>query len=90
MSPDKREIDAILKKAWGTAVQRNPMLMAKLRPDYDFTRLHEMIRDCLLRGLTPEQTYEHTVKELLNTASTYAQPSDDCTSTGELEPQPVS
>ena len=90
MSADKREIDAILKKAWGTAVHRNPMLMAKLRPDYDFTRLHEMIRDCLLRGLTPEQTYEHTVKELLNTASTYTQPSDDCSSKGEREAQPVS
>jgi hypothetical protein len=63
--------------------------MAKLRPDYDFTRLHELIRDCLLRGLTPEETCEHAVKELVSTAISYTQPSDDCGSAGERESQPA-
>jgi hypothetical protein len=90
MPIDKRDIDAILKKAWGTAVIRNPMLMAKLRPDYDFTLLHDLIRDCLLKGRTPDETYEHAVKELVKTASSYTQPSDDCGSAGEREPQTVS
>jgi hypothetical protein len=86
---DKREIDAILKKAWGMAVSRNPMLMAKLRPDYDFARLHELIRDCLLKGLTPDETCEHVVKELVQTAISYTQPSDDCGNAGGRESQPV-
>jgi hypothetical protein len=87
---DKREIDAILKKAWGIAVSRNPMLMAKLRPDYDFTLLHELIRDCVHKGLTPDETCEHVVKELVKTAISYTQPTDDCGSAGGREPQPVS
>jgi hypothetical protein len=87
---DKREIDAILKKAWGMAVSRNPMLMAKLRPDYDFTRLHELIRDCLLKGLTPQETCEHALNELVRTAISYTQPTDDCGNASERESQPVS
>lgn len=89
MPIDEREIDAILKKAWSTAVSRNPMLMAKLRPDYDFTRLHELIRDCLLRGLAPEETCEHVVEELVKTAISHTQPSEDCGNAGEREPEPV-
>jgi hypothetical protein len=62
------------------------MLMAKLRPDYDFTRLREMIRDCLGKGLSAEETREHTVNELFETARSFSQPSDDC----EHETEPVS
>jgi hypothetical protein len=90
MPVDKKDIETILKKAWGIAVHRNPMLMATLRPDYDFSRLHDFIRDCLLKGMTPEQTCDHAVKELLRTASTYTQPSDDCGSADGREPAPVS
>ena len=81
-----REVEAIMKKAWTIAVQRNPMLMAKLRPDYDFTRIHEMIRDCRAKGLTAEETCEHAVKELLETARTNSQPSEQC----DRKPEPVS
>ena len=86
MQANKKEVEAILKKAWGTAVQRNPMQMAKLRPDYDFMRLHEMIGDCLAKGLTVEETCEHAIKELFETARTNSQPSEDCDKT----PEPVS
>jgi hypothetical protein len=86
MPTDHGKVDAILKRAWNVAVHRNPMLMAKLRPDYDFTRLQDMIRDCLAKGLSAEETCEHTVKELFETARAYSQPSDDC----ERETEPVS
>ena len=86
MSANNKEIEAILKEAWAIAIQRNPMMMAKLRPDYDYTRLREMIRDCLAKGLSPEATCEHAIKELFRTARTHSQPSDDC----HKEPEPVS
>jgi hypothetical protein len=86
MPTDNKQVEVILKRAWGIVVQRNPMLMAKLRPDYDFPRLREMIRDCLAKGLSAEETCEHTIKELFETARTYSQPSDDC----EKKPEPVS
>jgi hypothetical protein len=86
MPTDNQSVEVILKRAWDIAVHRNPMLMAKLRPDYDFTRLQEMIGDCLAKGLSGDETCEHTVKELFETARTYSQPSDDC----EKEPEHVS
>jgi hypothetical protein len=85
MQANNKQIEAILKQAWGIAVQRNPMLMAKLRPDYDFTRLNEMIRDCLAKGLTLEETCEHAIKELLETARSYSQPSESC----DRKPEPA-
>ena len=81
------EIEAILKKAWDIAIQRNPMLMVRLRPDYDYTKLRDMIKDCLSKGLSVEETCEHTVGELFKTAMSYSQPSDDCNS--EQLPEPV-
>jgi hypothetical protein len=66
------------------AVQRNPMLMARLRPDYDFTRLNEMIRDCA-KGLTSEETCEHAIKELFETARNHSQPSESC----DRKPEPA-
>jgi hypothetical protein len=86
MSANNKEIEAILKKAWAIAIQRNPLMIAKLRPDYDYTRLREMIRDCLAKGLSADETCEHAIKELFRTARTHSQPSDDC----EREPEPVS
>ena len=74
------EIESILKKAWDIAIQRNPMLMVRLRPDYDYTKLKDMIKDCLSKGLSVEKTCEHTVGELFKTAMSYSQPSDDCNS----------
>ena len=35
MADIEAETDAILKRAWDVVVRRNPMLMAKMRTDYD-------------------------------------------------------
>jgi hypothetical protein len=82
MPMDKTEIDNILASVWQTAVHNNPMLLAKLRPDFDFHRLEEMIADCLGKGLSKANTIKHTVRELLQSASTNSQPSNNCDDTG--------
>jgi hypothetical protein len=83
MADIEAETDAILKRAWDVVVRRNPMLMAKMRPDYDFKQLKDMIRDCLEKGLSVDKTFEHTVAELLETARSYTQPSPECSSDGQ-------
>ena len=76
--PDSQEVEAILKKAWGIAIQRNPMAMTKLRPDYEFDRLSAMIRDCLQKGLSPDKICEHVIEELFKGARTDSPPPEDC------------
>jgi hypothetical protein len=43
----------------------NLRLLAKLRPDFAFRQLGEMIEDCLEKALSPAITRERTIKELL-------------------------
>lgn len=53
-------------------------MMTKLRSDYEFDRLCEMIRDCLQKGLSADETCEHVVAELFKGAQSDAQPPEDC------------
>jgi hypothetical protein len=87
MPLDKSEIDSILASVWQTAAHNNPMLLAKLRSDFDFHRLEEMIADCLEKGLSEANTIKHTVKELLQSARTNSQPSDNCDDAGPNHPE---
>jgi hypothetical protein len=76
--PNEQQVEAILKNAWGIAIHRNPMMMTKLRSDYEFDRLCEMIKDCLQKGLSADETCEHVVAELFKGAQTDSQPPEDC------------
>lgn len=71
------EIDRILKAVWEAAARINPMLLATLNLDYEFKRLREMIRYCLTQGLLATEACEHTVNELLRSA-TGKQPHNKC------------
>lgn len=75
---DKAEVDQIFTDAWEAAARINPLLLAKLGPEYSFERLREMISDCLKRGLSAAQTRAHTVKELLHSAVADSQPRNTC------------
>lgn len=83
MPVDEAEIDKILALVWQAAARINPMLLTKLRSDFDFDLLREMIRDCLAKGLSAADACEHTVKELLRSASTDSQPPDNCDDAGQ-------
>jgi len=50
--PIGRQSQDILNEAWTEAARVNPMLLAKLRPDYDFEKLKQRIRDRLDKGLS--------------------------------------
>lgn len=91
MSPraDNLRIDRILKSVWDAAVLSNPMLLTRLRTDYLFDRLREMIRDCLAKGLSETETRLHTVKVLFQSANTGQQPPDHC-SEAASQNEPVS
>lgn len=79
---DQTQIDKILTSVWETAARLNPMLLATLRPDYEFERLLEMIRDCLARGLSAADATAHTLREFLRSAGTNNQPHNKCDSPG--------
>jgi len=66
--PSASEINDILSAAWADAARLNPLFLAKLRPDYQFNHLREMIQDCLVRGLSALETRQHITNELLNAA----------------------
>jgi hypothetical protein len=78
MPVDEAKIDNLLELVWQTAARLNPMMLTKLRADFDFDRLRDMIRDCLEKGLSETATCEHTVRELLRSARTDSQPRDTC------------
>jgi hypothetical protein len=75
---NEAEVDKIMHSIWDAAARINPQLLAKLRPDYKFKRLREMISDCLEKGLTPSKTHDHCLRELLQSAAAGRQPHDDC------------
>jgi hypothetical protein len=77
-SPSEHQINTIVNNAWTEAARINPMLLAKLRQDYDFDRLRQMIRDCLAEGLSVQETCKHIVDELLRSASKNDQPHISC------------
>jgi hypothetical protein len=47
LSISEIEVRKILTAVWEAVARTNPMLLAKLRADYDFNSLKAMIRDCL-------------------------------------------
>lgn len=67
-----------MRGVWETAARTNPMLLAKLRPDYQFSRLRQLLKDCIAQGHTKIEARERVLKELLHSASTSDQPSDNC------------
>jgi hypothetical protein len=78
----EQEVDQILKAMWETAVRRNPMVLVKMvNPNTAIEHLRSMIRDCLAKGLSPTETCDHAVKELLNSAIRNTQPHDTCNDT---------
>ena len=92
MSPNKiSEVDVqkILTAVWEAVARTDAMLLARLRDDYDFTRLKAMIRDCLAKGMPVMKVCDHVVKELLATAITNRQPHDTCDAPGQREQQPA-
>ena len=66
--PIGRQSQDILSEAWTEAARVNPMLLAKLRPDYDFEKLKQRIRDCLDKGLSGAEVRLQIVDELLRSA----------------------
>ena len=78
MNASETEISSILELAWQSAARLNPMVLTKLRPDFEFESLRNMIRDCLEKGLNAKETCDRAIKELLRSASTNAQPSESC------------
>jgi hypothetical protein len=81
------EVQKILTAVWEAVARTDPMLLARLRADYDFTRLKAMIRDCLAKGMPATKVCDHVVKELLATAITNRQPHDKCDVPGQQEQQ---
>lgn len=76
--PSASEINDILSAAWTDAARLNPLLLAKLRPDYDMTRLREMIQDCLVKGLSTLEARQHITKTLLHAALSNDQAHSEC------------
>jgi len=75
----EQEVDQVLKAAWETAVRRNPMaLVNMINPNTAIEHLRRMIRDCLAKGLSPANTCDHAVQELLNSAIQNTQPHETC------------
>src|SRR4026209_1967853 len=66
--PFGRQSQDILNEAWTEAARVNPMLLAKLRPDYDFEKLKQRIRDRLDKGLSGAEVRLQIVDELLRSA----------------------
>lgn len=66
--PIGRQSQDILNEAWTEAARVNPMLLAKLRPDYDFEKLKQRIRDRLDKGLSGAEVRLQIVDELLRSA----------------------
>lgn len=79
-----QEVESIVRAAWQTAARINPMCLVRLRQDYDFDRLRQMIRDCLDKGLSPTEIEEEAVKELLRSAGAKRQPHDKCQGEGDI------
>ena len=82
------EVQNILTAVWETVARSNPMLLVRLRADYDFSRLKAMIHDCLAKGMAVEDVCGHVVKELVSTATTNRQPHDTCDPPSQPEQQP--
>jgi hypothetical protein len=79
MEVQEQEVDQILKAMWQTAARRNPMVLAHMNdPSMAIEHLRRMIRDCLAKGLSPTDTCDHAVKELVNSAVRNTQPHDTC------------
>jgi hypothetical protein len=83
------EVQKILTAVWEAVARTNPMLLVRLRADYDFNRLKAMIRDCLAKGMPAEDVCGHVVKELVSTATTNRQPHDTCDPPSLPEQQPA-
>lgn len=80
-----KELDAILSSAWETAARRNPMLLMKLNPDFAFQHLRGVIKDCLTKGMPPNEISAYVVQELL--ASSAATGSGGSGSDGQYDEQ---
>lgn len=70
----ERHPDEVLSEAWTQAARMNPMLLAKLGADYDFQRLKELIKECQVGGLPPDDIRSRIVNELLSSAKDNVQP----------------
>jgi hypothetical protein len=77
----EREVEKILNEAWIEAARTNPMLLAKLRADFDFERLKQVIRDCMVEGHTRAEVRTRIVDELLGSARNDRQPHSRCDDT---------
>ena len=80
----EREVEEILNEAWIEAARTNPMLLAKLRADFDFEGLKQMIRSCLVEGHTRAEVRTRIVDELLGSARNDRQPHSRCDDTESL------
>jgi hypothetical protein len=89
LSISEIEVRKILTAVWEAVARTNPMLLAKLRADYDFNSLKAMIRDCLEKGMSVEDVCSHVVKELVSTATANRQPHDKCDAQSRPEQQPA-
>jgi hypothetical protein len=67
------EINNILNGAWTDAARLNPLLLAKLPLDYDFSRLRELVQDCLAQGLSTLQARQRVKDALLHANPTHEQ-----------------
>jgi hypothetical protein len=72
------EINNILNGAWTDAARLNPLLLAKLRLDYDFSRLREMVQDCLGQGLSTLQARQRVKDALLRDSISHEQAASRC------------
>jgi hypothetical protein len=86
---DDADISNILELAWQGAARINPMVLTKLRPDFDFDSLRQMIKDCLIRGLSAQETCDRAIRELLRSAASDSQPPDTCDDAKRREEQSV-
>ena len=67
------ELRKVLQAVWECAARTNPMLLAKLRPDYSFEHLRDLVRGCLAKGMSLAEVHDHAVQELLRSAIEDAQ-----------------
>jgi hypothetical protein len=82
------ELNDILETAWESAARQNPMLLAKLRPDYSFERLRELVRDCLAQGMSVAEVRDHALRELIRSAKEDRQPQHKCEQPNPMGRQP--
>lgn len=66
---DKAEVDQIFTRVWEYVARSNPMLLVNLPETFDFTPLHDMIRECLAKGLSTAETRERAVKAFFSSAT---------------------